>query len=56
MIITITVMISSNFIKVENISLSQHTSITNDIIETNTETINDAVNNHLNNDKIATAI
>ena len=45
-----------NFRKIENISLSQQTYITNNIIETNTETINYVDDNYLNNDKIATVI
>ena len=47
---------SFNFRKIENISLSQQTDITNDITETNTQTINYACNNYLNNNKIATTI
>ena len=43
-----------NFRKIENISLSQQTDITNNITETNTETINYADNTYLKNDKIAT--
>ena len=45
-----------NFRKVENISLSQQTDITNNIPETNTQTINYIDNNYLNNYKIATVI
>ena len=45
-----------NFRKIENISLSQQTYITNNLIETNTQTINYIDNNYLNNDKIATVI
>ena len=45
-----------NFRKIENISLSQQTYITNNTIETNTETINYVGNNYLNNGKIATVI
>ena len=45
-----------NFRKIENISLSQQTYITNNIIETNTQTINYIDNSYLNNDKIATVI
>ena len=40
----------------ENISLSQHTDVTNNITQTNTETISYVNNNHLNNNKIATVI
>ena len=47
---------SSNFRKIENISLSQQTDITNDITETNTQTINYIVNDYLKNGKIATII
>ena len=47
---------SFNFRKIENISLSQQTDITNNIIETSTQTINYIGNNYLNNDKIATII
>ena len=43
-------------IKFENISLSQQTYITNNITETNTETINYADINYWNIDKIATVI
>ena len=42
--------------KIENISLSQQTNITNNTTETNTETINYVENIYLNNDKIATVI
>ena len=45
-----------DFRKNENISPSQQTDITNNIPETNTETINHVDNNYLNNDKIATVI
>ena len=45
-----------NFRKIENISLSQQTYITNNITETSTGTINYADNNYCNDDKIATAI
>ena len=43
-----------DFRKIENVSLSQQTDITNNITETNTQTINYVGNNYLNNDKIAT--
>ena len=43
-----------DFIKIENISLSQQTDTTNNTTETNTETINYVDNDYLNNDKIAT--
>ena len=45
-----------NFRKIENISLSQQTDVTNNITETNTQTITFVVNNYLNNNKIATVI
>ena len=45
---------SLNFTKIENISLSQQTDITNNIYETNTQTINYADNDYLDNNKIAT--
>ena len=45
-----------DFRKIENTSLSKQTCITNNIIDTNTETINYAGNNYLNGDKIATVI
>ena len=45
-----------NFRKIENISLSQQTDITNNITETNTQTISYVGNNYLNNNKIATVI
>ena len=45
-----------NFIKIENISLSQQTDITNAITETNTQTINCIGNKYLNNSTIATII
>ena len=44
-----------NFRKIENISLSQQTDITNNIIETNTQTINFVGDTYIN-DKIATII
>ena len=47
---------SCNFKKIENISLSQQTYITNNITETSTGTINYVDNNYLNNDKIAPVI
>ena len=43
-----------NFEKIENISLTQQTDITNNITETNNQTITYVDNNCLNNDKIAT--
>ena len=49
-------MIIFNFRKIGNTSLSQQTYITNNILETNTETISYIDNNHLNNNRIATAI
>ena len=42
--------------EIENISLSQQTDITNNITETNTQTINYIDNTYLNNNKIATVI
>ena len=45
-----------NFKKIENISLSQQTDITNNITETNTQTMEYVDNNYLNNNKIATVI
>ena len=45
-----------NFRKIENISLSQQTDITNNIIETNEQTINYIDNNYINNNNIATVI
>ena len=47
---------SFNFIKVEIISLTQQADITNNITETNNQTITYVDNNYLNNDKIATII
>ena len=45
-----------NFRKIENISLTQQADITNNITETNNQTITYVDNNYLNNDKIATII
>ena len=45
-----------NFRKIENISLTQQTDITNNITETNHQTITYVDNNYLNNDKIATTV
>ena len=45
-----------DFRKIENISLSQTTYITNNKTETNTQTINYVDNDYLNNSKIATII
>ena len=45
-----------NFRKIVNISLSQQTDITNNITETNTQTINYVDDNYIRNDKIATII
>jgi hypothetical protein len=45
-----------NFRKIENISLTQQTDITNNITETNTQTINYVDDNYIKNDKIATII
>ena len=45
-----------NFRKIENISLTQQTDITNDITETGNQTITYVDNNYLDNDKIATII
>ena len=45
-----------NFRKIENISLTQQTDITNNITETNNQTITYVGNNYLNNDKTATII
>ena len=47
---------SFNFRKIENIPLTQQTDITNNITETNTQTINYVDDNYLNNNKIATII
>ena len=49
---------NDNFIfrQIENINISQQTDITNNITETNTETINYVDNKYLNNTKIATVI
>ena len=46
----------SNFRKIGNISIFQQTYITNNITETNTQTINYVDNNYLNNNKLATII
>ena len=45
-----------NFRKIENISLTQQTDITNNITETNTQTINYVDDNYIKNDKIATIV
>ena len=45
-----------NFRKIENISLTQQTDITNNITETNNQTIIYVGNNYLRNDKIATIV
>ena len=45
-----------NFRNIENISLSQQTYITNNITETNAQTINYVDNNCLDNNKIVTII
>ena len=45
-----------DFRKIGNISLSQQNDITNNITETNTQTINYVDNSYLNNNKIATII
>jgi hypothetical protein len=45
-----------NFRKIENVSLSQQTDITNNITETNNQTINYVDDNYIKNDKIATII
>ena len=47
---------SFNFRKIENISLTQQTDITNNITETNNQTITYVDNNYSNNDMIATSI
>ena len=47
---------NSNFRKIENISLTQQADITNDITETNNQTITHVGDNYLNNGKIATII
>ena len=47
---------SFNFRKIGNISLSQQTDITNNITETNTQTINYVDDNYIRNDKIANVI
>ena len=44
------------FRKIENISLTQQTDITNNITETNNQTITYVDSNDLNNDKVATVI
>ena len=45
-----------NFRKIENISLTQQTDMTNNITETNNKTIAYVDNSYLNNDKIATIV
>ena len=45
-----------NFRKTENISLTQQTDITNNIIKTNNQTITYVDNNYLNNDKMAAIV
>ena len=45
-----------NFRKIENISLTQLTDITNNITETNNQTITPVGNNYLNHNKIATIV
>ena len=45
-----------NFRKIENISLSQQTYITNNINETNNQTTNYMEDNYLNNNKIETIV
>ena len=45
-----------NFRKIENISLTRQTDITNNITETNTQTINYVDDNNMQNDKVATII
>ena len=45
-----------NFRKIENISLTQQTDITNNITETNNQTITFVDSSYLNNDKMATII
>ena len=45
-----------NFRKIENISLIQQADITNNIAETNNQTITYVDNNYLNNDMIATVV
>ena len=45
-----------NFRKIENISISQQSDITNNITKTNNQTITYVDNNYLNNNKIATII
>ena len=45
-----------NFRKIEHISLTQQTCITNNITETNNQTITYVDNNYLHNDKIATIV
>ena len=47
---------SFTFRKIENISLTQQTDITNNITETKTQTINYVDGNYIKNDKIATII
>ena len=47
---------NSHLIKIENISISQQTDITNNITETNNQTINYVDNNYSNTTKIATII
>ena len=49
-------MIVFNFRKIENISLTQQTAITNTITETNNQTIAYVDDNYLHNNKIATVI
>ena len=45
-----------NFRKIENISLSQQTDVTNNITETNNQTIHYVDDNYLNDNKIATIV
>ena len=47
---------SFNFRKIENTSLTQQTNITNNITETNNQTIAYVGNNYLDNNKIATIV
>ena len=54
--IVISITVVFNFRKIENISLSQQTGITNHITDTNNQTITYVGNNYLNNNTVATII
>ena len=53
---TMSIMIMFRFRKIEHIRISQQTNITNNINETDTQTINQIDSNYLNTNKIATVI